>query len=590
MNRLYKMTFLAALLFVICGLSAQNFNYDFEQCNIGYKVAETLGDPWTTWNLNPGSTEDAVISDEHCQGARALKIDNGNDLVLKLGNKTSGAYNISFYMYIPEGKEGYFNVLHEFAGSNSVWAFEAFFKSRQHGNYISCGTYDPFDVPYNEWFKIDIDIYLDDALACLKINDQPISVWDYTNYNTLKYCSIAAMNFYPCSSTTSRNGYYVDNISFTEIEGPIMLDLVSENETIETVMMKDEQYTVSNNVTNEGKGIGDIDYLWVDYGLGQDGGEQQKLHYDFDPYYSFGNYNDDPYIEIGISFQPDSMPIGTKITKMQYYVPYDAQWGCEGPLTFRIYKSTIYNKVIAEKVLNEYEYNAWNTVEFDEPIPLRGYPILASVGFQQVDGGYPISLDAGPALSGYADLVRLNDGDWFSLNENSIWYNGEDYGNHNIRLICEGVPVATKWVKMTHSGTAIKDRILPGESLETQFAFNTEGLDYGSYEAVFRFETCNESFPEITVPIKLKVSGADVDELKVDVCKAYPNPTSGKLTIEVEGLKQINISNLLGQVVFEGKAVGNVFEYNFGEYESGVYLIRIETENGMVTKRVTVTR
>ena len=110
MNRLYHLVILAAFLFVCGNLKAQNLHYDFEQCNVGDKVAETLGEPWTTWDYNPGGTKDALISDDHAQGTRSVKIDNGNDLVLKLGDKTTGAYRISLDMYIPEGKEGYFNI------------------------------------------------------------------------------------------------------------------------------------------------------------------------------------------------------------------------------------------------------------------------------------------------------------------------------------------------------------------------------------------------------------------------------------------------------------------------------------------------
>ena len=85
-------------MMVCCCLSAQILSYDFKQCNVGDKVAETLGEPWTTWNQNPGSAEDAVVSDEYCQGTRALKIDRGNDVVLRLGDKTTGAYAILYHL------------------------------------------------------------------------------------------------------------------------------------------------------------------------------------------------------------------------------------------------------------------------------------------------------------------------------------------------------------------------------------------------------------------------------------------------------------------------------------------------------------
>lgn len=75
-----------------------------------------------------------------------------------------------------------------------------------------------------------------------------------------------------------------------------------------------------------------------------------------------------------------------------------------------------------------------------------------------------------------------------------------------------------------------------------------------------------------------------------NVITVYPNPTNGQIKIEVEDLKHITISNILGQTIYEGNANGDTFEYNFGKHDSGLYLIKIETANGMVAKKISVVR
>ena len=75
-----------------------------------------------------------------------------------------------------------------------------------------------------------------------------------------------------------------------------------------------------------------------------------------------------------------------------------------------------------------------------------------------------------------------------------------------------------------------------------------------------------------------------------DAITVFPNPTTGQIKIEAEGLKHISISNLLGQCIYESKANGNEISYDFGKHEAGIYLVRIETAEGVVTKRVVVTR
>ena len=46
----------------------------------------------------------------------------------------------------------------------------------------------------------------------------------------------------------------------------------------------------------------------------------------------------------------------------------------------------------------------------------------------------------------------------------------------------------------------------------------------------------------------------------------------------------------MGQQIFDGTADGNEFEFNLSGYEAGIYLIRIETANGVATKRAVLTK
>lgn len=81
-----------------------------------------------------------------------------------------------------------------------------------------------------------------------------------------------------------------------------------------------------------------------------------------------------------------------------------------------------------------------------------------------------------------------------------------------------------------------------------------------------------------------------VDEGNDSVMSVYPNPTNGQIKIEAEDIKHITINNTLGQVIYEGNANGDAFEYDFGKHDSGLYLIKIETANGMATKKISVGR
>lgn len=88
-----------------------------------------------------------------------------------------------------------------------------------------------------------------------------------------------------------------------------------------------------------------------------------------------------------------------------------------------------------------------------------------------------------------------------------------------------------------------------------------------------------------SIIIEYHVSVSEVDEISASV---YPNPTSGIVRMETENLKNISIYNISGQLIYETPSTGDIFEYDFGKHGAGVYIIRIETEKGAVTQKVTV--
>ena len=91
-------------------------------------------------------------------------------------------------------------------------------------------------------------------------------------------------------------------------------------------------------------------------------------------------------------------------------------------------------------------------------------------------------------------------------------------------------------------------------------------------------ENCESEEEEIIIII------TDLAENSGDI-QVYPNPTNGMLNIEGQGTMLISISNLLGQKLQETKAEGNT-TLDMSRFESGMYLIRIETENGVTIQKV----
>jgi hypothetical protein len=85
--------------------------------------------------------------------------------------------------------------------------------------------------------------------------------------------------------------------------------------------------------------------------------------------------------------------------------------------------------------------------------------------------------------------------------------------------------------------------------------------------------------------VMIGVTGIDENSDKVAL---YPNPTKGNVTIEANGMSRITVVSVLGQVVFDTELDADVYTLNMAQFNAGMYMVRVYTENGMTVKRVTV--
>ena len=83
----------------------------------------------------------------------------------------------------------------------------------------------------------------------------------------------------------------------------------------------------------------------------------------------------------------------------------------------------------------------------------------------------------------------------------------------------------------------------------------------------------------------VSITVTDVEENADSKVQVYPNPTNGLLNIEGQGMMHITVSNLMGQKLMEAEAEGNTV-LDLSRYESGMYLVRIEGESGVMVQKV----
>ena len=74
------------------------------------------------------------------------------------------------------------------------------------------------------------------------------------------------------------------------------------------------------------------------------------------------------------------------------------------------------------------------------------------------------------------------------------------------------------------------------------------------------------------------------------VSAIYPNPTSGDLHINATAMTHVSVFNAMGQMVYDQAVDADELTLNMSQYEAGVYMVRIDTENGSSVKRITVVK
>ena len=85
-----------------------------------------------------------------------------------------------------------------------------------------------------------------------------------------------------------------------------------------------------------------------------------------------------------------------------------------------------------------------------------------------------------------------------------------------------------------------------------------------------------------------------VHEIGLSNFKIYPNPSRDIFNLEfLSGKEQsieLRVTNLVGEIIFTEDLMNFQGEYyhsfNFSEYSKGIYLLEINTDNGMVNRRL----
>jgi len=218
-------------------LSAQTiyFEDDFE-AYVPDTFLCTQTTDWQTWDNMPGTSTDVMVSAANAaMGVQSVLIVGGSgggpqDLVLPLGDQTSGQWSAQFYIFVSPVNGGYFN-FQKTADPGTEWAMDVFFNDDGSGYIVQNDIEFAFSYTNGSWVHVDVRIDLDTDQASCSIEGVIVHSWQWTidNQGDPGLNQLGGINFYGLADAGAAM-YYIDEVV---IYGPDAFATgIEENEEI----------------------------------------------------------------------------------------------------------------------------------------------------------------------------------------------------------------------------------------------------------------------------------------------------------------------------------------------------------------------
>ena len=574
---------------------------NFEEYTVGNKIAsEAIAaghDWWTTWSNAPGGSEDGVVA---TNGTKCGYLQYGVDQVILLGDADNGNYDLEFDILVPNGKNGYFNVLHHFAGGNSTWAMQCYLHLTNDGETstsapghgtIHAGSNGTADVScvYDEWmhFRLNIDTDTDVAryyYTAPGADEVLVCEWQWSLDsfgNNVAGRTLAAMDFFPPENAATSE-YYVDNFKLTKIGGESAPHLAVIPAEVNVELDEDEATTVEVTIDNTGNSIGDWSG-YLDFGQGGAGTQNADLAYhnnDVENSSGIGSQTGAYTREIGIRLPATAYgnsAMGMKVVSTKFFV--NTYKSTDNNYIFRLYGQGLHGQpgeLLAEKTVTTSVTEQWITATFDEDVYMTGQDIWATIQMEQAENEFPLTMDNG-------EYGEEQDGNWLSTSGNSFshCYSAGNFGGAWMMTVtCQGQKIEGSWASLNKTEGAI----LGGQFETVTLSMNTIGLPQGNYSADLIINTNDAENPQFVVPVTLVANYDAVIENAASAFNVYPNPTTGMVTVEGENIAAIAIYNAAGQLI----KVVNTTTIDMSAMGTGVYFLNIvdNANNSSVTRVV----
>jgi len=537
---------------------------------------------WTTWNnqLN-GGAEDAKITEAQAHSPlKSVIVDNAaDDIILKLGNKTSGKYSIAFNYFIPTGFGGYFNIQH-YQAPGIQWACEVYFGSNGTGYILAEGDSTSYTHPLDAWIDVEtiVDINLDSAWYY--INGLEIAKWKFSTKTdgTAGAAQLGGVDFYGGSITGQLPKYYFDDVVFTQLAQPLDPPTINvSTASINTSGLAPESFTISNTGEENMTYVAYPTYPYSANNVPAATSPTEMTYIQSAFASGLGGFVNPVTVRAAAKFTPAkiSPSIGQNIASVLVTintVPTNT--------SLLIYERGSYitpgpGTLLASKPFTATTDGETVEITLDSPIYVDGNDLWIGYTCDAAATTYPLGLDGGPRIAGV---------NWIATGPGWAEYNNTVDANLMVAATVTGSAIK-QWLTVTPASGALT----PTQSQTMNLAFNITGLTDGNYLSTVVIgsnDPANE-YSEVDVNLTV-VTSIDNNNNSIGIM-TYPNPANHNFNIKSDtNIDLVTLYDINGKLINTYKVNSTSTQIDVNNLSKGNYLMKIKTGSNEVTRNVVV--
>lgn len=257
------------------------------------------------------------------------------------------------------------------------------------------------------------------------------------------------------------------------------------------------------------------------------------------------------------------------------------------------------------------------TINFDEPLQLGNYVVAASAQNYK-----PVLLDVEVinvsfTINAYAysqEMGSVSGSGVYNVNTTAVISAASNQGYHFVRWNDDNTQ-ATRSIVVTSDSTFIAyfEANDPDDTYYTvtllsandnmgtvsgsgQYLANSSVTIVASPFEGYRFVNWSDGSTEATRQLTLTsdttltasfelIPVQGIDEVRSLTARIYPNPTTGILNVEADGLRKVEVIDAVGRVVISQNSQNDA-SVNMSALNNGIYSVRLTTTDGILVKKV----